>query len=561
MFLVLRLCGSGIVAVGLCVTECYVAESVSGADSRGLAEEYSTVDLTGCDSEICGKGGYVLSVDVVMEGDLSTVKLHTDGNVERTGVVIVVGYVYGFKRVALIILKSNYTAFGSTYVEYLLHSVLAPEVACGTAASVVGINNVNLECGVGVNVESEVEDTYGAGLEVLEVGSSGYVSGKPYPRLTVALRLSSKSVVELSVGIIKYIGSILGYGNNAAKAVVSILNQRLVKYVGYLTELTLEGDNTLADGVYGLVRNHIAEDLITCGAVRTLSTCSLYNSVCGRAVSIATAFTDGLLITGCLSSGMTERLAVILATGCAEVTVLTVGSGSLGVSECGNDVGDGDVSALLTYGSGISVGGTGRRSHNSCALVTALVEYPSTVSGVAECEVVEHNTAVLSRGVTADVDAVNGVGLSGKLGAEGKNVLAVSIAVVGDLVGDGIKNDTDNDVYPAGEVVAADSNLGDNVIVNIRTGRGIYGVDGEGNLAVRYRADSNTACDRSSLPSVVTGVGSTVNKLDIEALGHVSIHLEGENANSLVVSGEAKVCAVVSNGNPKLKLRSVGTAV
>ena len=309
------------------------------------------------------------------------------------------------------------------------------------------------------------------------------------------------------------------------------------------------------------MRNLIAEDLITFRAVRALSTCSLYNGMSGRAVRIATAVADRLLITGRLSAGMTESLTVILAAGCAEETVLTVGSGSLGVSECGNDVGDGDVSALVTNGSGVAVGGTGRRSHNSCALVTALVEYPSTVSGVAECEVVEHNTAVLSRGVTADVDTVEGVGLSGKLGAEGENVLAVSIAVIGDLVGDGIKNDTDNDVYPAGEVVAADSNLGDNVVINVSTGRGIYGVDGEGNLAVRYRADSDTACDRSGGPSVRTGVGFTVNKLDINALGHISIHPEGENANCLVGSGEAEVCAVVSNGNPKLKLRSVGAAV
>ena len=112
---------------------------------------------------------------------------------------------------------------------------------------------------------------------------------------------------------------------------------------------------------------------------------------------------------------MTESLTVIFATGCTKRAVLTGRSCRLGVSERGNNIADTNVSAYVTNGLGVTIGGTGCGNYVGSAYVTALVEYPSTVSGVAECEVVEHNTAVLSGGITGYVDAVNGIGKSSKL--------------------------------------------------------------------------------------------------------------------------------------------------
>ena len=551
MFL-LGLFGSKILAVGLSVAEGDVIKSEAGAGNLGFTKERNTVNLTGCDLERIGNGGNVLAAKVVVECDLVVAEhLDTYGNIELAGVLVAIAYCDSLKNLTVPSLNgNNIAAIGRSDNEDALHCVGVPECS---VTSIIGVDKVNLEVNAGIYINCEAENTYSAGLEVLEIVNTGSVSGKPQPSLTV-LTCGRCNMLELeaAAGGIIIVSGILRNSNCTSDSGLAILIINLIKSVGVLAVCAGVSNLLIVYSAYGLMRYLLTKDLTTSGAVGCLATGSLYDSMSRRAVFLTAAVTNRLVLTGSGSTGMTESLAVVLATGCTKVTVITGRLCSLGVSECGNYVADADMSALSTCGSGVTVGGTGSGSNNGCALVMALVEYPGTVSGIAECEVIEHISAILITGITADVNAVNGICLGSKLSAEGYYVLTVGVAVVGDLIGVRIKHDTDNDVNPAGEVVVANLNVSNYVIIDeVFAGQGR---ESEGHSAVLHRADGEITRNSTVLPSIITAVGLTVNKLEVKVLSHIDVHLEGKNAHRTVSRGEAEVCGVISSGNPKLSL-------
>ena len=206
--------------------------------------------------------------------------------------------------------------------------------------------------------------------------------------------------------------------------------------------------------------------------------------------------------------------------------------------------------ALRTGVNGVTVVDTvGLNSLGNRPIVNVTVEAPSACYGVAEYYVVEHNTTTAGSRVTADVEAVNRVGKSGKRSGFRVHILTVDVVVHSDGIAICVKLDTDNNVHPTGELIL----LGNGNSLKSAT---VPSTDGNDEVAISVssgRSESEEVIVNAPIVSPSVGRCATVNYLHREVGIKECVNLEGDNACCAIVSGEVGLSLILLR-NPELSL-------
>ena len=183
------------------------------------------------------------------------------------------------------------------------------------------------------------------------------------------------------------------------------------------------------------------------------------------------------------------------------------------------------------------------------------------VSSVTECKVIKLVACTCCGVIRVKIYAVDGVRVDGKCLNIGIYVLAVNVVVNGKSIGIGVKNKSDNNVYPTAIVVLVNIEGSKNIIIALELNLAVFGrIDGEyvtGDSPKLAPTDSLGSLVNNTVTVYVNVIGSVINKLHSNHRVGVSVDAEGEVTFCTVCRREAcKHISTACGGKPKLKLSS-----
>ena len=518
------------------VTENHIVESEATAKTVGITEEVCGCDLAGNNSVVDSFTSLILAVDIVVSGN-GVVRVHykSDLNINPTGEAVCIN-LKGIEGTVVPTNEGNSLSTltvinGSVESEYLGKRTVNPEVRC--KISRVMVEKLNLEgmssnVHVSVNLEGKEAGSIISCTEAGEVSCLciGMSCRKPYFSLVRVVRVVNTTYVNKLVVLV----AVLLYDNGITVGMsIRFLDETTGKHILIVAtvEIVVSGLNVVVSATHR-------------AAVLKLACLGSKNNV----VSLKTTNAHATLAT--YSSLVTGSLAHLMCI--VTVAYATVGAYcKSGTSSLATSMTESAALNVTTDGA-ISVSRTG------CLNVSVLagIELELTVCGEAECNVIKHDTGALSGGVTGEIYTVYRIGKSGKSLAHRVNVLTVYEVVESDLIEFTVKLDSDLDIYPTGEVVCAYGDVSNYCAV----------ICYELGVAIGNRLDKKRfSCDTAFLPTIITLVRNTVNKLEVYRIGgYVSIELEGEVTECVISRLEADLILRFSR-NPKLQLTSVALSI
>ena len=346
----------------------------------------------------------------------------------------------------------------------------------------------------------------------------------------------------------------------------------------------------------GLSAGSTANDTVSKAIAVSLKGIGVAESIYSISFSIAAGITRLVDLTTCCTGSRTVLAGVEIVTECGVnnllhkhnaailtcavgVCVMTVGgTSSLNRGLCMNKMSEsgdstsGTDSAAVTGVNSISVVGTGGKNLicKDVEYVLVLgVELVAAVSGIAECDVVDHKTAADSIGVTGEVNTLNTVAGGFERSCNGASIKAVYVIVKADGIGNVVKNDCNINVKPTGEHVLSSCDTGNVLLKENKTGRGAVVKSKDlnnllGGCVAGFLIDNLNVGSGSKSEEVIDNVLFTPSTAFYEGHGevliHVSVYAEGNEAYGGVRGVEAGE-AVSLHRKPELKLRSISLAL